>query len=71
MKTTIIPDSFLDQIPYKFTIVEKREILSEYITLLVRLGYDIKPLMGKSLAYYDFEKVQKAIKKLELELEEQ
>ena len=71
MKTTIIPDSFLDKIPYQFTIAEKRKILSEYITLLVRLGYDIQPLMGKSLSYYDFEKVQRAINKLELELEEQ
>lgn len=71
MKTTIIPDSFLDQIPYQFTIKEKRKILSEYITLLVRLGYDIQPLMGKSLAYFDFEKVQKVIKNLEIQLEEQ
>lgn len=71
MKTTIIPDSFLDNIPYQFTLKEKKQILSDYITLLVRLGYDIRPLMGKPLTYYNFEKVQREVNKLEIELEEQ
>ncbi len=71
MKTTKIPESIFDGIPYYFTLKEKKQILSDYITLLVRLGYDIKPLMGKSLAYFDFEKVQKVIISLEKELEEQ
>jgi hypothetical protein len=71
MKTTKITSNIFKDIPYYFTLKEKKQILSDYITLLVRLGYDIKPLMGKPFSYFDFENVQKGILSLEKELEEQ
>jgi hypothetical protein len=71
MKTIKITESIFDGIAYYFTLKEKKQILSDYITLLVRCGYDIKPLMGKPFSYFDFEKVQKGILLLEKELEEQ
>jgi hypothetical protein len=71
MKTTKIPESIFNRIPYYFTLKEKKQILSDYITLLVRCGYDIKPLLGMPFSYFDFEKVQKELLSLIKELEEQ
>ena len=53
----------------KYTLKERKRILSEYIELLVKNGYDIKWLMGKPLTYYNFDGVKKVIKDLQKELD--
>jgi len=53
----------------KYSLKERKRILSEYIELLVKNGYDIKWLMGKPLTYYNFDGVKKVIKDLQKELD--
>jgi hypothetical protein len=55
----------------KFTIQQKKFILAEYIKLLVKNGYDIKRLMGRPLSLYDYNALQRLIKNLYDEYENQ
>lgn len=55
----------------KFTLKQKRFLLAEYIELLVRNGYDIKPLMGKPLSFFDYNALKRLIKTLYDEYENQ
>lgn len=53
----------------KLTLKQRKEILSEYIELLVKNGYDIKPVMGKPLSYYNYDALKRVIKDLQEELD--
>lgn len=54
MQTTIVEKP-------KLTAKEKRMMLTEFIELHVMKGYDISGYMGKSLSYFDYDKLQERI----------
>lgn len=49
------------------TPTQKRNLLADLITLKSVCGYNISMFMGKSLNYFDYEKVQNSINELLIE----
>ena len=54
----------------KLTPFEKRDLLRQLIEKYVFLGYDIKPLIGYPLSYYDWDQVKKQLDKISIEADE-
>lgn len=50
------------------SIDQKKRLLVRFIELHVFLGYDLLPIVGKPLNYFDWDKVQFIINKWENEL---
>ena len=42
----------------KYTTVQKRNIITQFIETLVMNGYDISEMVGRPLSFYDYEKLQ-------------
>lgn len=42
---------------------EKKELLASYFEYLVLNGFDIVPLMGRSLSYWNYDHVQRMVNK--------
>ncbi len=49
---------------------EKKQLLAQYIEMLVRNGYSIENVICKPLSYFDFEKVANRIEELNTEFYE-
>lgn len=51
----------------KYTLKQRYHLLATLIELRVFCGYSIVDLIGKPLSYFDFEKIEIAIHKMQLE----
>jgi len=49
---------------------EKLQLLARLIELSVQLGEDIRPIIGKPLSYFDWDKVAMNVSKKEIEYEQ-
>jgi len=50
---------------------DKRIMLAHFFELLVFCGYDIKPYVGRQLAWFNYDAIRVRIKQLEMERDEQ
>lgn len=51
--------------------LEKKLLIAKFFELLIFSGYDITFYIGKPLSYYDYDKLEKRVKELEQEQQDQ
>lgn len=48
---------------------QKKKLLAKMLELMVNMGWNIEPYMGLPLSRFNFEKVQKQIEQLQVDLD--